>query len=162
MPLIYGLDANGNQVALRVNESGGLEVSGSTGGGGGSGITQSQVQAAIEAAEPVAVSGPMTDAQLRAAPVVTTSFSTAEIGSVSTSGTGADFVTLADGACRAVDLANLTDAAIEYRRNGAGVAMGIPAGATRLLIGITNSNQISVRRVDLGNASVNLSFERLS
>jgi hypothetical protein len=73
--------------------------------------------------------------------------------SVATSGTGATFVPLASAACNAVEFINTAPAAvdIEYRRGGAGVAINIPAGASFPVLGVTNANQLDIRRVDQSN-----------
>lgn len=89
-------------------------------------------------------------------------FSQASIGVVTTSSTGSNWVTLPAGACRLLDLVNPSNVAIEYRRNGAGESMVILPASSRAIVGITNSNQIDVRRLDQNNSPVTLHFERLS
>jgi hypothetical protein len=53
-----------------------------------------------------------------------------------------------------MDITNNTGVIVEYRRGAAGVAMEIPTGVTRLIVGITNANQIDVRRTDTSNTQV--------
>ena len=62
-------------------------------------------------------------------------------------------------ACVALDIVNNTGTTIEYRRNATGTAMQIPSGAARMVIGITNANQIEVRRTDTSNTTVTLQAE---
>lgn len=62
-------------------------------------------------------------------------------------------------ACVALDIVNNSGVTIEYRRNAAGTAMQIPTGAARMIIGITNANQIEVRRTDTSNTTVTLQAE---
>lgn len=58
-----------------------------------------------------------------------------------------------------VDIVNNTGTALEYRRNGIGASMVIPDGTSRLVLGISNTNQISVRRVDVSNTQVTFGAE---
>ncbi|AEJ81568.1 gp049 [Erwinia phage vB_EamP-S6] len=82
--------------------------------------------------------------------------------SVATSTTGATWTVFGSQACAAFDLVNDSGTAIEYRRGGAGVAITIPAGASRLITGITNTNQIGVRRVDQSNTAATVKGEAFS
>lgn len=88
--------------------------------------------------------------------------SSAVILSLTTSATGASFVTFSSQTCDALDLVNASTATIEYRRNGAGAAMPIPAGSSRLILGITNANQIGIRRLDTSNTQVSIAAEAIS
>lgn len=78
---------------------------------------------------------------------------------LTTAATGANFTAFAAQACVALDIVNNTGVTIEYRRGGAGTAMQIPSGAARMVIGITNANQIDVRRTDASNTPVTLQAE---
>lgn len=80
---------------------------------------------------------------------------------VTTSEQGASFVVLEAGECRAVDLFNSSLVWIEYLRNDEGDAFPIPPGVARLVTGIRNSNQISIRRVDVDNAPLVIPFARM-
>jgi hypothetical protein len=86
----------------------------------------------------------------------------ANIGSVTTSATGATFVVLASGACTEVVLNNtaLTAVDIEYQRGGAGAAMLVPSGSIAVVEAITNTSEIGVRRSDVSNTQVTFGFER--
>lgn len=77
-----------------------------------------------------------------------TTATSAVIISASTLSDGTSFVTFPSQACVALDIVNNSSADIEYRRGGAGQTMTIPAGGSRLIIAITNANQIGIRRVD--------------
>jgi len=87
---------------------------------------------------------------------------TATIQTATTSATGTNFVQLGNQACESVDICNNTGTTIEYRRNGAGSAMQIPDGATRLIVAITNTNEISIRRTDTSNTQVTVTCEAFS
>lgn len=79
--------------------------------------------------------------------------------SVATDATGANWTAFGSQACESFDLVNDTGVAIEYRRNGAGVSISVPNGGSRLIMGITNANQIGVRRVDQTNTAVTVKGE---
>ncbi len=82
--------------------------------------------------------------------------------SLTTNATGATFNAFSSQACVALDIVNNTNTTIEYRRNGVGTAMQIPAGAARMVIGITDASQISVRRTDTSNTQVTVQAEALT
>lgn len=62
---------------------------------------------------------------------------------------GTAFATLATVTCSMVDIINTTGVDLEVRRGGAGLTLVIQAGQSRMIQGITNANQIQLRRVDL-------------
>lgn len=87
-----------------------------------------------------------------------------EVGSVSiiavqTAETGTNYSAFASTVCTALDIVNNSGTTIEYRRGGAGETIRIPNGAARLVLGITNANQIDVRRVDVSNTQVTVRAE---
>ncbi len=86
------------------------------------------------------------------------------IMTIQTNATGANWTAFASQACTQLDIVNDASTAvdIEYRRNGAGNTMRIAAGAGRLIAGITNANQISIRRVDQSNTQVTLNAEAIT
>lgn len=86
----------------------------------------------------------------------------ATIMSAQTAATGTNWTTFASQACAILDMQNFTGTAIEYRRGGAGSAFRIPDGGQRRIVGITNANEISVRRVDTSNTQVTVAAEALS
>lgn len=73
--------------------------------------------------------------------------------------TGTDYVSFPALACAFIDIVNHTGADIQYRRNGAGEYITVPTGQSRLVEGITNANQIGVRRSDSSTYSVTLRAE---
>jgi hypothetical protein len=78
---------------------------------------------------------------------------------LTTNATGTTFTAFANTACVALDIVNNTGTTIEYRRGATGTAMQIPTGSARLVVGITNANQIDVRRTDTSNVQVTLQAE---
>ena len=92
-------------------------------------------------------------------PVSPPTATTVLIVAATTSATGANWVTFGNNACNALDLVNTTGVTIEYRRNGAGSAIQIPTSSSRLIIGITNTNQISIRRYDQDPSPVTVAGE---
>lgn len=89
-------------------------------------------------------------------------YTSATIITATTSGTGSTWVTLGSQACNALDLVNNTGTAIEYRRGGAGNSIPLPDRSSRLIVAITNCNQISIRRVDQSNATVTITGEAIT
>lgn len=87
---------------------------------------------------------------------------TAEILSVTTSAGGSAYVSFASNLCDALEVVNNSGADIEYRRNGAGNTIVVPNKITRLITGISNANEISLRRVDLSNTPVIVAAEALT
>lgn len=68
---------------------------------------------------------------------------------------GATFNPFTGQACSQLDLIAPPTVDIEYRRGGAGVAIPIAAGTSRLIQGLANANQIAVRRLDQSATPVN-------
>jgi hypothetical protein len=85
----------------------------------------------------------------------------ATILTLTTAATGTNWTAFGSSACNALDLTNSTSVAIEYRRGGTGNAMQILSGASRLIVGISNANEIEVRRVDTSNTQVAVQAEAL-
>ena len=111
----------------------------------------------------IAVTGALTDAELRASavPVSVPLAVSATILTLTTAATGTNWTAFGSSVCDALDLTNSTSVAIEYRRGGAGNAMQVLSGASRLIVGISNANQIEVRRVDTSNTQVTIQAEAL-
>lgn len=105
--------------------------------------------------EPISTTG-LTNAQLISAIAALSreTYSAVTILSLTTSTTGATFVAFGALACTSLDLVNVSAVDVEYQRGGAGATMTVPAGSSRLIQGITNANQIGVRRSDNNNAQV--------
>lgn len=74
--------------------------------------------------------------------------------SVTTSATGANWVTLPTLACDSVVLINNTGADLEVRRGGAGVAVPVLDSCGLEFESLTNANELSIRRVDQSNTQV--------
>ena len=121
-------------------------------------ITNTELRASA-----VPVSGPLTDTELRAAavPVSIPLAISATILTLTTAATGTNWTAFGSQTCDALDLTNSTSVAVEYRRGGAGNAMRVLSGASRLIVGISNANQIEVRRVDTSNTQVTVQAEAL-
>jgi len=83
------------------------------------------------------------------------------IMSLTTSATGATFNAFSSQACNSLDIVNTSSVAIEYRRGATGSAMTILSGSSRLIVGITNANQIDVRRVDQSNTQITIPAEAI-
>lgn len=79
--------------------------------------------------------------------------------SLTTATTGGSYTAFANTPCIALDIVNNTGTTIEYRRGATGTAMQIPTGSARMVIGITNANQIDIRRTDASNTQVTLQAE---
>jgi hypothetical protein len=78
---------------------------------------------------------------------------------LTTSSTGTQYVAFTSSACIALDIINNTGTVIEYRRNATGTAVQIATGSARLVTGITNANQVDVRRTDVSGVQVSLQAE---
>ena len=76
-----------------------------------------------------------------------------------TAAAGAEWAPYPSQACSSLEIFNTSAVAIEYRRNGAGVAIPIGAGASREIRGIADADEIEIRRVDLDNAQVTIPAE---
>ena len=86
----------------------------------------------------------------------------ATILTLTTNATGTTWTAFGSQACNALDLTNSTSVALEYRRSGAGNGMQVLSGASRLIVGISNANEIEVRRVDTSNTQVTIQAEALT
>jgi hypothetical protein len=91
-------------------------------------------------------------------------FSGAVIVSVTTDATGSAFVAFGSQACAALDVVNAHPSSvdIEVRRGGAGPTIPVPAGSSRLFVGIADADELQVRRIDLGLGTVTVTAEALS
>jgi len=85
----------------------------------------------------------------------------ATILSLTTAATGTNWTAFASTTCNSLDIVNTSSVSIEYRRGGAGNAMTILSGSSRLVVGITNANQIEVRRVDTSNTQITIPAEAI-
>jgi hypothetical protein len=85
--------------------------------------------------------------------------SSANFGSISTSSTGNQWQALANQACKYVSLQNVSDADVDIQRNGTGAIWTLSAGYGKTFRGITNANQLAIRKSDQSNTRVTLQYE---
>ena len=107
----------------------------------------------------------MANSRLRFFPHATSSVplaSSVTIVSAQTQATGTNYTTFSSQACDALDLVNNTGTTIEYRRGGTGSTIPIPNGSARLILGISNADEISIRRLDVSNTQVTITAEAMS
>jgi hypothetical protein len=76
--------------------------------------------------------------------------------SVTTAATGTNFTAFASQACKQLTISNQSGVTIEVRQGGAGVAFRIPTAAFYTFFGITNANQLDIRRSDTSNTQVTI------
>lgn len=74
--------------------------------------------------------------------------------SAQTASTGTNWTTFASQACRQLTLLNDSGAKIEFRQGGGGVGIPIRDGGSFSVFGLTNANEIGVRRADTSNTQV--------
>lgn len=84
-------------------------------------------------------------------PLVPSSVLSASAATPETNVTAGAFTVYGDAACTGMTLDNQSGVDIDYQRNGAGGYITIPHGQSREIEGITNANQIGVRRSDYAN-----------
>jgi hypothetical protein len=85
----------------------------------------------------------------------------ATILTLTTAATGANYTAFSSQTCQSLDIVNSSSVAIEYRRGATGNSMTILSGSSRLVVGITNANQIDVRRVDQSNTQITIPAEAI-
>lgn len=76
--------------------------------------------------------------------------------SAQTAATGTNWTAYGSQACKQLTLSNQSGTTIEVRQGGGGVGLQIPTGAFYTFFGITNANQLEVRRVDTSNTQVTI------
>lgn len=86
-------------------------------------------------------------------------FSNAVIGSVTTANPGNGWTVFGAQACDQVVVINNSGVDVEVQRNAVGTAMPILDGNFYTFVGVTNANQLRVRRIDQDNAQVTLQTE---
>lgn len=74
--------------------------------------------------------------------------------SLQTASTGATYAVFASQACKQLTVSNQTGVLIEVQQGGSGVGFQVPAGAVIPFFGLTNANQLGVKRADNGNTQV--------
>lgn len=76
--------------------------------------------------------------------------------SITTAVVGTDWTAFASTPCMRVHVLNTSSTAVEVRQNGAGVGLVIPINAGFTFSGISDADQLSVRRVDTSNTQVTI------
>jgi hypothetical protein len=76
--------------------------------------------------------------------------------SVQTATTGTNYTAFASQVCKQLTISNQSGTVVEVRQGAAGVALQIPTGAFYTFFGITNTNQLDVRRTDVSNTQITL------
>ena len=71
-----------------------------------------------------------------------------------TASTGANFTAFASQACTSLGIMNGTGQTLEFRQGGSGATLYVPDGTGFYFDGITNCNQIEVRRQDQSNTQL--------
>ena len=99
----------------------------------------------------------LTNAELRASALpVLPSMANGGNLAVTTNTTGTNYAAFASQVCKQLTISNQSGVVIEVRQGGAGVALQIPTGAFYTFFGITNTNQLDVRRVDVSNTQITI------
>lgn len=95
--------------------------------------------------------------------VVESTPTTVTIVSLQTSATGASYVAFGSQACEQLDLVNTAPAAVdlEVRRGGTGNTITVPAGSSRMFIGLANASDLQLRRLDQSNVQVTFTAEAI-
>ena len=95
--------------------------------------------------------------------VVEATPSAVTIVALTTSATGATFVAFGSQACEQLDLVNTAPAAVdlEIRRGGSGNTIIVPAGSSRMFVGLSNASDLQVRRFDQSNTQITFTGEAI-
>jgi hypothetical protein len=95
--------------------------------------------------------------------VVEATPTTVTIVSNQTSATGATWVALGSQACEQLDIVNTAPTAVdlEVRRGSGGNTIVVPAGGSRMFIGLANASDLQVRRFDQSSAQVTFTGEAI-
>jgi hypothetical protein len=80
-------------------------------------------------------------------------------GSVQTSATGANFVSLSQQVAGSVTIINNTGTTLEISKDGGTTKIQLPTAASFCVNFITDANQVSVRRADTSNTQVTAYYE---
>lgn len=108
---------------------------------------------------------PLTDAALRATPIeVVESVPTVVIVSLQTNATGATYNAFASQACELLDIVNTQPTAtdLEVRRGSSGNTIVVPAGSSRMFVGLSNASGLEVRRLDQSNTQITFTAEAIA
>ena len=82
--------------------------------------------------------------------------------SLTTNSTGSVYTAFGSQACTILDIDNRTGVQLEVQKNGSGPSVLIPVATVRSFSGITNANQLAVRRVDQSNTTVTTTAEAIT
>lgn len=95
--------------------------------------------------------------------VVEATPTTVTIVSLQTNATGATFTAFASQACEQLDLVNTHPTAVdlEVRRGASGSTIIVPAGSSRMFVGLANANDLQVRRFDQSNTQITFTAEAI-
>lgn len=95
--------------------------------------------------------------------VVEATPTTVTIVSLQTNATGATYNAFASQACEALDIVNTAAAAVdlEVRRGASGNTIIVPAGSSRMFVGLSNASDLQVRRLDQSNTQVTFTAEAI-
>lgn len=113
-------------------------------------------QAAKAAALPVTLASDQ-----EAVPIKLPNAGSATIVTCQTAAAGNNWTSFGAQACTQLSVVNNSGVDLEFRRGGGGAALPILNRMAYLIIGITNANQISIRRIDQDNSQVVLAAEAL-
>lgn len=74
--------------------------------------------------------------------------------SAQTANPGATYVLFGSQACKQLTISNQTGVTIEVQQGGAGVGFQLPPGVLAPFYGLTNANQLGIKRADNSNTQV--------
>lgn len=96
--------------------------------------------------------------------VVESTPSTVTIVSLTTDATGSTYTAFSSQACECLDIVNTQPAAVdlEVRRGGSGNTIIVPAGSSRMFVGLSNASGLQVRRLDQSNTQVTFTGEAIA
>jgi hypothetical protein len=78
--------------------------------------------------------------------------------SAQTNATGTNFTVLGSQACKQLTVVNNTGTTIEVQQGGSGVALPIQDQDRYTFYGLSNANQLGIRRVDQSNTQVTVAY----
>lgn len=81
---------------------------------------------------------------------------------LTTAAVGTTFTAFTSNLCNGVDVVNSSGTALEFIIDNAGLSAYLPDNSGTWIGGITNSNQISIRRVDTSNTQVTITARAIS
>lgn len=96
--------------------------------------------------------------------VVEATPTTVTIVSLTTNATGTTYNAFSSQACECLDIVNTQPAAVdlEVRRGGSGNTIIVPAGSSRMFVGLSNASGLEVRRLDTSNTQVTFTAEAIA